>query len=336
VKVPMLRYAVLTLGIWCCASVAAQAQSKDAAKFFPDNTQMVFSVNVKALLGSSLFQKHFKEDVEKQIKEQPQIQKVVESMGFDPLRDISTVSLTLNKFDVTLGSEPDVDLFVVIKGNFSTEKMNAAISALIASANQGDRVSSSRYGDFTMFEAKDRRGKSVHWTIFDKETVFVGNVKNQVTDAIERGLGKKTGTLNSKFAELMGRARAEASFWGAMIMPNSVKELSRMSPNPDAGEAISKLDSITLKFDVKDNIKFDYSMFLADAGAADKLKTLIDQAREMLGAAALQNEQFGAELGDLVSSIQVASKDNKVSVSGEVKSDLAEKIIKLIKEQRGR
>lgn len=336
-KLPTLRLAVLTLGLLCCSAGAARAQSKDVAKFFPDSTQMVFSVNVKSLLASPIFQKHFKEELEKKIKENEQFHKLLETAGFDLMRDLTHVSVTLNKFDIVFGgAPPDVDMFVVVKGAFNAEKVNSVLGSLIAAANQGDRFSSSRYGDFTLFEGKDpRNGKSFYGTIFDKETVILGNVKQQVTDAIERGLGKKTGALNGKFSELMGRARVDASFWGAILIPKSVKDLTRMAPNAEAGEVFAKLDSVTLKVDVKDNVKFDYSMFMLDEASAKRLKELIDQAREGLGVAALASEQLGSELGDFVNSIQVASNDKKVSVSGEAKADLVDKAIKMAKE-RGR
>jgi hypothetical protein len=335
VKLSLLRIAVLTLGLWCFATVA-HAQSKDAVKYFPDNTQMVFSFNVKSLVASGIFQKHIKEDLEKRIKENTQLQQQLDTVNFDPLKDIHSVSLTMNKFDIPApGANPDVDMFMVIKGAFNVEKINAALGTLIAAANQGDRVSSSKYGEYTLYEVKDRNSnKSFYGILFDKETIFVGNVKEQVTEAIERGLGKKVGTLNSKFAELMGKARSEATFWAAYIMPNSIRDQGRLSPNPELGDVVTKMDSQTLRLDIKDNVKFDFQMFLADTAAATKLKELADQAREMVGTFALQNQDIGSDLADLVSSIQVASKDNKVSVSGEVKADFVDKLAKMAKERR--
>ncbi len=332
-----LRLALLAIGLWLGWTVQASAQAIDMAKFLPDNTEMAFAFNVKSVLNSALYQKHFKEEIDKRIKENSQLQKVMESLGFDPLKDITDFTMTFNKFNVKgPGQPPDVDAFVVVKGAFNVEKMTGALGALIAAANQGDRVSTSAYGNYTVYEVKDSNsGRSFFATIFDKETVLGSTVKEQVTEAIERGLGKKTGTMNAKFSELMGKIRSTDTMWGAFLMPASVKDMAKMSPNPEAGEVLSKFESQTMTLNVKDNVTFNVNMNLADEGAANQLKTLMEQAKELAGAAALSNEQLGSDLADLVSSLQLASNGKKVTLAGKVSAELVDKIVKMVKD-RGR
>ncbi|HMO35687.1 MAG TPA: hypothetical protein PKA06_06565, partial [Gemmatales bacterium] len=209
--IPQHNNWVYTLGCLCMLAlgVHVQAQEKgDIAKLFPDNTEMAFSFNVKSLLSSSFFQKHFKQDLDEAIKNNAQLQRVMETISFDPMRDLTTVTFTISKFNLRMGGAPDVDGFAVLRGAFNVEKMNGALGALIAAANAGDRVNTSRYGDFVIYEVKDASsGKAFYATIFDKETIFGGTVKEDVTNAIERAIGRKSGTLNNKFAELMSKAR---------------------------------------------------------------------------------------------------------------------------------
>lgn len=312
-------------------SLQAQ-QSGDIAKLFPDNTEMAFSFNVKSLLSSSLFQKHFKEDLEKRIKENSQLQGVMQSLGFDPMRDITSVTFTVSKFNAKIGGPPEADGFMIAKGAFNVEKMNGALGALIAAANQSDRVTTTKYGDFLMYEVKDKdSGKNFYATIYDKETIIGGTVKEDVTNAIERLIGRKSSSLNSKFSELLAKARNDNTVWGAIMIPASVREMSKMAPNPELGDAISKLETQTMNLNIKDNVKFDVSMHMSEEGAASQMKTLMDQAKDMAGALALSNEQFGSELADLVSSLQIGSNGKKVSLAGDIKADLADKLIKAIK-----
>lgn len=324
---------LIALGLLVGFACTAHAQKGDVAKLFPDNTEMAFSFNIKSVLSSALFQKHFKEDLEKKIKDNSQLLKVMDSLGFDPMKDVTSVTLTVSKFIAKIGGQPDVDMFVVAKGAFNVEKMNGALGALIAAANQGDRVTTSKYGDFTLYEIKDNNsGKSFYATIFDKETIFGASQKDDVTNAIERAIGRKSGTLNTKFSELMSKARNDNTMWGAMLIPSSVRDMSKMAP-PEVADAIGKLETQTMNFNIKDNIKFDLSMYMQDAGAAGDMKKLMDQAKDLAGAAALSNEQFGSDLADLVSSLQIGSNGKKVSVAGDIKAELADKIIKAIKEQ---
>lgn len=324
---------LLALGLILAASCSVHAQGADIAKLFPDNTEMAFSFNVKSVLNSGMFQKHFKEDVDKRIKENSQLQKMMESLGFNPMKDITSVTFTVSKFKAAIGGPPEADVFGVIKGAFNVEKMNGALGALIAAANQGDRVTTSKYGDYVLYEVKDSNsGKSMFATIFDKETIIGGTQKDDVTNAIERSVGRKTGSLNNKFSELLSKARNDNTMWGAVLIPSSVRDMSKMAP-PEVGEAIGKLETQTMNLNIKDNIKFDVSMYMADEGAAGEMKKLMEQAKDLAGAAALSNEQFGSDLADLVSSLQIGSNGKKVSMAGDIKAELVDKLVKAIKDQ---
>ncbi|MFT3880435.1 MAG: hypothetical protein QM703_12330 [Gemmatales bacterium] len=322
---------LIALGLMLGLSCSVHAQGADIAKLFPDNTEMAFSFNVKSVLNSSLYQKHFKEEVDKRIKENAQLVKMMETLSFDPMKDITSVTFTVSKFNAKLGGPPEADMFGVIKGAFNVEKLNGALGALIAAANQGDRVTTTKYGDYVLYEIKDTNsGKTLYATIFDKETILGGTVKEDVTNAIERAVGRKTGTMNAKFTELMGKARNDNTMWGAIVIPSSVRDMSKMAP-PEVGDAIAKLETQTMNLNVKDNVKFDVSMYMADKDAAAAMKTLMDQAKDLAGAAALSNDQFGSELADLVSSLQIGANGSKVSLAGDIKAELVDKLVKAAK-----
>jgi hypothetical protein len=324
---------LIALGLLLGYACTAQAQGADIAKLFPDSTEMAFSFNVKSVLNSGIYQKHFKEEVEKRIKENSQLVKMMETLSFDPMKDITSVTFTVSKFNAKFGGPPEADMFGVLKGAFNVEKLNGALGALIAAANQGDRVTSTKYGDFVLYEVKDTNsGKTFYSTIYDKETIIGGTVKEDVTNAIERLAGRKTGTLNSKFSDLMSKARNDNTMWGAIVIPSSVRDMSKMAP-PEVGDAIAKLETQTMNLNVKDNVKFDVSMYMQDKGAADAMKTLMDQAKDLAGAAALSNDQFGSELADLVSSLQVGINGSKVSLAGDIKAELVDKMVKAMKEK---
>jgi len=333
VKFSTPRALLLTLGCLLAFTCSVNAQGADIAKLFPDNTEMAFSFNVKSLLNSTFFQKHFKEELDKAIKNNAQFQKVMETISFDPMRDVTSVTFTVSKFNLQIGGRPDVEGFAVFRGAFNVEKMNGALGALIAAANAGDKVTTSKYGDFILYEVKDASsGKAFYATIYDKETIFGGTVKEDVTNAIERAIGRKAGTLNNKFSELMAKARNDNTMWGAIITPSSVKDMSKMAP-PEVSDTMSKLDAQTMNLNIKDNIKFEVNMYMSEDGAASQMKTQMDQAKELAGAAVLSNEQIGAELADVVSSLQIGSNGKKVSLTGDIKAELADKIVKIMKER---
>lgn len=325
---------LIALGLMLGLACSVQAQGADIAKLFPDNTEMAFSFNIKSVLNSGIFQKHFKEEVDKKIKENAQLLKMLETVSLDPMKDITSVTFTVSKFIFKQpGSPPDIDMFGVIKGAFNVEKLNGALGALIAAANEGGKVTTSKFGDYVIYEVKDTSsGKTFYGLIYDKETIIGGNVKQDVTNAVERLAGRKTGTLNNKFSELMSKARNDNTMWGAIVIPSSVRDMAKMAP-PNVSDVIGKFETQTINLNVKDNVKFDVTMYLQDDEAATAMKGLMDQAKDFAGAAALADENLGSELADLVSSLQIGSNGKKVSLAGDIKAELIDKIVKAMKDR---
>lgn len=325
---------LIALGLMLGLACSVQAQGTDIAKLFPDNTEMAFSFNLKNVLNSGIYQKHFKEEIDKRIKDNAKLVKIMETLSFDYQKDITSVTFTVSNFIFKQpGTPPDSDMFAVIKGAFNVEKLNGALGALIAAANEGGRVTTSKFGEYVLYEVKDTSsGKNFYGLVYDKETLIGGNVKQDVTNAVERLAGRKMGTLNTKFSDLMNKARNDNTMWGAIIIPSSVREMAKMAP-PNVSDVIGKFETQTINLNVKDNVKFDVTMYLQDNEAASAMKGLMDQAKDFLGAAALADEQLGSELADLVSSLQVGSNGKKVSLAGDIKAELVDKIVKAMKDR---
>lgn len=332
----MHRYWTLAL---CCALLLwsnTSAQQVPVEKYLPEGTEMAFTCNVKSLMESAAFVKHFKEDLDKRISDNSQLQNLMKSLDFDPRRDINSVTATFSKVAFGgPGQPPEGDFFIVVRGKFNPAKQNAGVGALLAAANLGERVKTGSYGPYTVYEAKmEGSSKTLYATIVDENTALFSSVKQNLEDAIERGLGKKqAANLPDKLKFVMGKVDTKQSFWGCMLIPNSVKEMSRLAPQPDVGDTMEKMDSQTFNLNLTDGAALALNMYFTDNDAAVKLKGMIEQAKELAGAFALSNERFGAELAALVESLKIDAAGKALTVKAEMKADALDKLVKMMKNQ---
>src|SRR5262245_23171405 len=84
--VPLLpRRAWLVAAVVLLAAPPAPAAELD--KYLLDDTDFVLSMNVKQVLSSPAFTKHYQKQVEELLKMEP-VQRVLKDSGFDPLKDV--------------------------------------------------------------------------------------------------------------------------------------------------------------------------------------------------------------------------------------------------------
>jgi len=322
-----MKVFLLALGLALAGATAAPA-APPPEKFLPDNTEMVFCADVRTLLDSPLAKKYLTDEVKKKLTGNEKLSKLMASLNFDPLRDVSQVTVAVAKFQVTgPGAPPEAEAMFIVRGKFDVEKMTAGVGALIA-ADDNAKVATSTYGQFTIYERKDGGGKPMYATILDKDTILAGTSKDFVTDGIERGLGKKTGSLSKEFKGVLAKADTKQPFWLALSIPSSVKDMAKSQPQ---GEVVEKIAAITLGAGVGDSITLSLNLYATDAPTAAQIKAGFMQAKEFMGVMALQQQEFGAELSDLINNLQIAESNNMVSMKAEVKGDLIDKLVKKAK-----
>src|SRR5262245_16856658 len=118
-----LGAAVLALALLASLSVAVRAQEANPTpidKLLPNDTEMVFTVKVKAILESPLVKNAgLTAQVKDLLGSVEEVDSVLKELNFDPLKDIEQVTVA-----ICSGSDTDKGL-VIVRGKFDVEKMRA-------------------------------------------------------------------------------------------------------------------------------------------------------------------------------------------------------------------
>jgi hypothetical protein len=316
----------LILGL--ALSLAGAAQAAPPEKLLPDNTTMVFTINIKSLVESPLYQKALKGKLEELMSQNEKFADIMKTMNFDPMKDLTSVTTAIGDFSLNMQGgppRPDVEPLIILKGNFDVAKMETALSALI-SAGGKDKVAISKIGERTMFEMKEGQ-KPMFGTFVDKETVVLADSKDKLQTAIDKSEGKKTAKLTKEFETALSKVDTKKSFWAALLVPESVRQMAGSQPQ---GAFVEKLESLNITVNVKDNLAIEMNGYMADADAAKEFKQILDQGKEMAGMFALNapDEEDSKDIGDFISSIRIAANQKMVSLKGELKGSLIERAVK--------
>lgn len=315
----------LFLGLALLATGSAHAVPPE--KLLPDNTTMIFGFNMKSFVESPLFQKGMKAKLEELMQKNKEFAGVMQSMNFDPMKDIHSITFAIGNFNLNMQGgppRPDVEPIIIVKGNFDQAKMDTAAQALI-SAGGKDKVAVSKMGDRTVYEFKEG-DKPMFGTIADKETMLAADSKAALEAMLDRMAGKATPKLSKEFAAAMDKVDMKRTFFMAGILPDSIKQVASMSPQ---GAVAEKIEAINFTVNVKDNLDIEMNAYTTDADAAKEFKAMLDQAKEMMGILALNapEEADSKDLSDFLSSIRISNSDKTVSMKGELKGSLIERAI---------
>ena len=326
---PRLFLTVLALS--CLIGVRTPVQADE--KLLPNDTELVWSFNIKNLMGSQAFNKHFKEMMEKGLRENEQAQKVLTAISMDPMKDLHSITVSLSGLKIEPGNpRPDMEIFVVVKGNFDTTKIETAISLFAADGK--NKVSTSQMGSRKVFEFKGD-DRTFFGAFVGKDTAVFADKKERLAAGLDRAEGKSSGAMNKDFARVMGRVDTKRSVWMAAVVPPSVKDLAKLLPR---GEVFDKIEGAVFSVNVTDGMAMEMSVYTTDKEAAQQIKDFFQEQKENLGPLTLQipDADLGAEVADIISKMKISQNDKTASLSIDIGAGTLEKIVKFAKAQQGR
>src|SRR5262249_11987074 len=184
-------------------------RAAEVDKLLPDDAEGVLSFNVRQILDAPLVQKHGVGLWKKHLASKPEVQKVLESLGFDPLKDVTTMTVA----GPSAGADSDKALLIV-HGRFDLAKFQA--TAQEAAKDMGEYLKIHKVGDTTLWEVREKslgENKSVFVGLVDSTTLVASGSREYVVDAFDRAAGKKASNLNKELKELIAKADAGQSLW---------------------------------------------------------------------------------------------------------------------------
>jgi hypothetical protein len=231
----------------------------DNSNCFPADTELIISVNFKQMLASKLA-KDNKEGLDLlkgMIKQDENVQKLLQELGFDPFRDLD---------GITVVGPPSADPveflavsngLAVINGRFDQRKI-LATAEKVAREN-GEVVKITRAGKHQLIEiAVPGKGATFYVVLADATTLLVSQRKAIITAALARVGTDKEPQLKKEVRDLLASQAKEISA-GFVATGPAVRKLMAAIPDPQAAKMAKGLDKLLDQID-----GFNGSITLAD------------------------------------------------------------------------
>jgi hypothetical protein len=319
------------VGFVMLLALAASSPARGAdPKLLPNDTEIVFTINVKQILDSPLLQSN-KDAVEQaktailnQLGDHPAAG-YLKSAGFDIFRDLHSITVANN------GNEKPTAM--IIRGTFDAAKI-AATAEQIAKDN-ADALKIKKVGNQTVYEITPPRDETGYATLIDGKVLLIMPTMAGLMDTWERLAGTKQSTLKKELTALLGTVSDKQSVT-IVATGAGLTQLARAAPVADAVKAATELksvDGLSGAITVGKEVQFQLGINAKDEASAKKMA--IQGTGAILGVQLLANqyaskdERF-APVVDIVKTLRVTSQGNNVLLTGTVSLEVIEKVMKTL------
>ena len=318
----MTRLFVLAgLGI---ATVAAPVRAADLEPLLPAQTESVMVVNVSQVLDSELFKKYARGQVE-QALEGNDAQKMLKSMGLDPMKDVERVSVGF------WGTGPqDMKALAVMRGKFNPEKLFAAVEDAVK--NEPDKVEFVTEGGFKLIKFKpENQDQPVYATVASESAIVAGNDKALVAAAFGQAQKNEATQVKKELAALVRSQDAKASVYvvgltegKVELPPNFSLPVQGIDPEKLADQ-LQAMQNVAIVVHVTDGLAIDISMGMKNADAAtefgDTVEQLLSTAKVFIPVIAAQQPQMQPVAQEIGQTLKSKVDDKAVTIGVKLSGD---------------
>jgi hypothetical protein len=196
------------------ASLAVPASAADVDKYLLNDTDAVLTLNVRQLIDSPLFKKHYLETLRKTIADNKDVHQLIQDLGIDPFKDIDRLLVVHGESSHRLDDKPGGPgkgfPFLIIRGKFNTAKLHAKAEQM--AKDYPDRIKIEKNAAGRVYQMA---GAEPIYIAVPDSTAIVGSIfKDQVLDALDKGMGKRKTELKFKdVGGLIAKADAKQTLW---------------------------------------------------------------------------------------------------------------------------
>jgi len=317
--------------------LAVPARAAEVDKLLPNDTETLLTINVKQIVDAPLVQKLAIDELKKALKNMDEAQKVLTDLGFDPFKDLESITIALSS-----GSDTDKNL-IIAHGKFDVAKITAKAEEVakdmkdvvkftkVPGAGAGAGAES---GKINLYEVNvPGQAQVLFVTLVDKNTMLASAGKDYVLDAIDKKAGRKKSELkNKELQALLGRIDGKQSIWTAVL--GSTLEKSQLINDDTAKDLISKLLDANLGITIDKDVKAEVGITAKNPEDAKKLDEAInDNLNQAVGILSLLvgNSPEIKPLLTILKSVRPSIKDKTITIQATVPGDDIEKAIEKLK-----
>ena len=307
---------VLALAVGSFAISYAQESRQEASKVqLPADTQALIRLNFRAMIDSPLAKKMGIEKASEIIKSVPGGE-ILTEMGFDPLKDIDSITVAAP------GGGDNEKSLIIVAGKFKADKLVAKANE--EAKNNKDKVKIHKAGDKTIFEIIiPEQQVPMFMMIASNNTILASTQKEYLEKALANSGSK---LANKDFSALVEKLDPDLAI--SMVAVSSAFPSKSL---PEQAKAIMDgIESIGGGIGIDKDVTLKINVFTKDEDSSKKLKETMDQgmaqALGFLGLMAAQQKELTPVL-EFVKSMKTSSKAKMMSLEGKLPGKMIEDAI---------
>jgi len=317
-KVMAVALALVVLSVPVLAFQGSEpgAAGGDETRWLVNDAEYVFKLNVKQLLGSALIKKIGTEKLTDAIKNNNDLSNLLEATGIDITKDIHQIMVSGQI--PTPGTQPkDVKGQLVIQGKFDADKIGKALK-------KREEVRAVKEGTVQLYEITTQ-GQTLFAAFPDDKTLVLTSNKDATVEAVK---GAKKASVTKMMKTATKNFSGKESLSLAVVINEDMKKQLVKAPG-GAGEAASKLQTVTAGLTVTESIALNVTGFTDDAKAAKTLADLIIKGRDGGKGAITGDDPLSKFATDLLDAVKIAGMKDSVTVDLKISKDTIDKVLKL-------
>lgn len=345
----MTRYPRLLLAALAAVAAAPPARAAEVDPLLPKEAEQVIFINFKQLLGCDLVTRLMVPKVTEAMKK-GEAEAVIETLGIDPFKDITDVTIALWEQDAKGLPPADADpakpppaqpdpaqptqpggqrprppgqnVVAVVRGKFDPRKLWKAAGEF--TTKYPDRVAIVTENGLKMVKAGDR-DRPLYVLVADEKTVLAATSPEMLADTLKAKTTKAKAGLNRELAALVLRQDAKASMFICQLLEGKLARspLNRAKiPGVDGESFTEQLDhvlSFSMTARVGQDIGLEVRAGMKNADAAEgfgvTVGKLLDLARTFMPVLALRQPKSALLTEDIAKTVKHEVKKSDVVVT---------------------
>jgi hypothetical protein len=297
-------------------------------KYLPNDTEIVFTINLKQILDSELLKmnkeavEQGKAHLENQAGDNPLL-KYLKSAGFDIFRDLQSITVANNG-----GKEPTA---IIIEGTFDPTKFKA--TAEEAARTNPDALKISKAAGQTIYEISPPGDKKAFATLIGGKVLYAAMSREELAEAVARLAGTKTSSLKKDYAALLDTINSKQSV-SFVATGAALSKLAQGAPIPNgeaAAAVLQSIDGLSGAITVGKEVEFQIGVNAKDEGTAKKMAQdgngMLLGVQFLVGQQATKDERL-APLVDIAKTLRLTNQGSNVLLRGTVSLDVIQKLMK--------
>jgi hypothetical protein len=293
----------------------ASAQAAAPDKLLPGDAEFVVHLNIRQMLDSPLYKKYGLEHANTALS-QPEIKKLIEATGLDPLKDIDSLWVAGKmELDPIAAAAAAKKAVIIVRGKFDADKIEAAAKA------HGVPFTSSKEGALKVYEATPPGQDPLSLAFVDKTALVMSPSKDTVLKAAK---GEK---LNADIAKALNGYTGKESLFVAGLITKDLK--AQIAKQPAFENIAPKLDGVSAVVTATDGVAVNLSVHCTDSKTADALKLVAAILMPTLKKQAADNPAVPSYVKDILDDVKITSDKTAVTIGAVVSADVIDKAVKM-------